>query len=59
MSMMKLNRFCCVSIDAASLEITMSWAPNRFAIDKINEAYERTLKSDMKYRFVIDMASLA
>ncbi|MFN2477120.1 MAG: zinc-binding dehydrogenase, partial [Chthoniobacterales bacterium] len=28
------------------------------AMDKINEAYERILKSDVKYRFVIDMASL-
>jgi alcohol dehydrogenase (NADP+) len=27
-------------------------------IQKINEAYERILKSDVKYRFVIDMASL-
>lgn len=27
-------------------------------IDQINEAYERLLKSDVKYRFVIDMASL-
>jgi alcohol dehydrogenase (NADP+) len=27
-------------------------------IQKINEAYERTVKSDVKYRFVIDMASL-
>jgi uncharacterized zinc-type alcohol dehydrogenase-like protein len=27
-------------------------------IQKINEAYERLLKSDVKYRFVIDMASL-
>jgi uncharacterized zinc-type alcohol dehydrogenase-like protein len=27
-------------------------------IAKINEAYERMLKSDVKYRFVIDMASL-
>lgn len=27
-------------------------------IDQINEAYERTLKADVKYRFVIDMASL-
>ncbi|MBK8222862.1 MAG: NAD(P)-dependent alcohol dehydrogenase [Candidatus Obscuribacter sp.] len=27
-------------------------------IDKINEAYERLLKSDVRYRFVIDMASL-
>jgi uncharacterized zinc-type alcohol dehydrogenase-like protein len=27
-------------------------------IQKINEAYERLLKQDVKYRFVIDMASL-
>ncbi len=28
-------------------------------IQKINEAFERMLKSDVKYRFVIDMATLA
>ncbi len=28
------------------------------SIDQINEAYERVLKSDVKYRFVIDMTSL-
>jgi alcohol dehydrogenase (NADP+) len=28
-------------------------------IQQINEAYERMLKSDVKYRFVIDLASLA
>jgi uncharacterized zinc-type alcohol dehydrogenase-like protein len=27
-------------------------------MDQINEAYERLLKSDVKYRFVIDMASM-
>ena len=27
-------------------------------MQKINEAYERMVKSDVKYRFVIDMASL-
>lgn len=27
-------------------------------IQQINEAYERLLKSDVNYRFVIDMASL-
>ena len=27
-------------------------------IQKINEAYERLIKSDVKYSFVIDMASL-
>ncbi len=30
----------------------------RIRIQQINEAYERMLKSDVKYRFVIDMASL-
>ena len=29
------------------------------SIDKLAEAYERTIKSDVKYRFVIDMKSLA
>ncbi len=28
------------------------------AAQKINEAYERLAKGDVKYRFVIDMASL-
>jgi len=27
-------------------------------IQKVNDAYERLLKQDVKYRFVIDMASL-
>ena len=27
-------------------------------IQKANEAYERLLKNDVRYRFVIDMASL-
>jgi alcohol dehydrogenase (NADP+) len=27
-------------------------------IQKVNEAYDRLLKADVKYRFVIDMASL-
>lgn len=27
-------------------------------IQKVNEAYERLLKSDVKYRFVIDMGPL-
>ena len=30
----------------------------RIAIQQINEAYERLLRSDVRYRFVIDMASL-
>jgi uncharacterized zinc-type alcohol dehydrogenase-like protein len=28
-------------------------------IQQVNEAYERVLKSDVRYRFVIDMATLA
>jgi len=28
-------------------------------MDQINDAYDRMLRSDVKYRFVIDMASLA
>jgi len=31
----------------------------KIPIQKINEAYERVLKSDVKYRFVIDLASLS
>ncbi len=27
-------------------------------IQKVNEAYERLLKSDVRYRFALDMASL-
>lgn len=30
----------------------------RIRMDQINDAYERMLRSDVKYRFVIDMASL-
>jgi alcohol dehydrogenase (NADP+) len=28
------------------------------SMDEINEAYERMLKGDVRYRFVIDMATL-
>jgi uncharacterized zinc-type alcohol dehydrogenase-like protein len=27
-------------------------------VEKVNEAYERTVKSDVRYRFVIDISSL-
>jgi uncharacterized zinc-type alcohol dehydrogenase-like protein len=30
----------------------------RIRMDQINEAYERMLKSDVRYRFVIDMATV-
>lgn len=31
----------------------------QISVDKVNEAYERMLKSDVRYRFVIDCASLS
>ena len=42
--------FCAEKNIVADIEI--------ISMQKINEAYERLLKSDVKYRFVIDMASL-
>jgi alcohol dehydrogenase (NADP+) len=42
--------FCADKNIAADVEV--------IAIQKINEAYERMLKSDVKYRFSIDMSSL-
>ena len=42
--------FCAQQGIAAEIEL--------IKIDQINEAYERMLKSDVKYRFVIDMATL-
>ncbi len=42
--------FCAAKNIAADVEV--------IPIQKINEAYERMLKSDVKYRFSIDMASL-
>jgi alcohol dehydrogenase (NADP+) len=43
--------FCAQKTLAADVEV--------IPIQKINEAYERMLKSDVKYRFSIDMSSLA
>jgi uncharacterized zinc-type alcohol dehydrogenase-like protein len=43
--------FCEANKLAADVEV--------IPIQKINEAYERMLKSDVKYRFSIDMSSLA
>jgi uncharacterized zinc-type alcohol dehydrogenase-like protein len=42
--------FCAEHEVAADVEV--------IPIDKINEAYERMLKGDVRYRFVIDIASL-
>ena len=42
--------FCAAKNTPADIEI--------IPIQKVNEAYERMLKSDVKYRFVIDMSSL-
>jgi uncharacterized zinc-type alcohol dehydrogenase-like protein len=46
----ELLDFCGQHGIAADIEV--------IKIQDINEAYERMLKSDVKYRFVIDMASL-
>ena len=42
--------FCGVHSITSEIEL--------IAMDQINMAYERLLKSDVKYRFVIDMATL-
>ena len=42
--------FCAQHGIAADIEL--------IGIDRINEAYERMLKADVRYRFVIDIASL-
>lgn len=42
--------FCAAHGIACEIEV--------IPIQKVNEAYERVLKSDVRYRFVIDMASL-
>ena len=46
----KVEAFCAEKGIASDIEM--------IAIQQVNEAYERLLKSDVKYRFVIDMASL-
>jgi alcohol dehydrogenase (NADP+) len=46
----EMLNFCGEKGIAADIEV--------IRIQQINEAYERLLKSDVKYRFVIDMASL-
>lgn len=42
--------FCAAHGVAADVEVIPT--------ERINEAYERMLKSDVRYRFVIDLASL-
>jgi len=42
--------FCADNNIAAEIELT--------TYDKLNEAYERVLKNDVKYRFVLDNKSL-
>ncbi|MGH7523421.1 MAG: NAD(P)-dependent alcohol dehydrogenase [Gemmatimonadales bacterium] len=46
----EMLNFCAAHGIACDVEV--------IAIQQINEAYERMLRSDVKYRFVIDMASL-
>jgi uncharacterized zinc-type alcohol dehydrogenase-like protein len=42
--------FCGKNNIVSDIEVT--------PIDKVNEAYERMLQSDVRYRFVIDLATL-
>jgi uncharacterized zinc-type alcohol dehydrogenase-like protein len=42
--------FCADNSIAADVEVV--------PIQKVNEAFDRVVRSDVKYRFVIDMASL-
>jgi uncharacterized zinc-type alcohol dehydrogenase-like protein len=42
--------FCAAQEIAPDIEMT--------SITRVNEAYDRILKSDVRYRFVIDLASL-
>jgi uncharacterized zinc-type alcohol dehydrogenase-like protein len=37
---------------------TISSGVEVIPIRRVNEAYERTIKGDVRYRFVIDMATL-
>ena len=46
----KMLDFCGANNITADVEV--------IPIQKVNEAYERLLKADVKYRFSIDMASL-
>ena len=46
-------------IAATNRDLQQEVAEGRFRADQINESYERMLKGDVKYRFVIDNATLA
>ena len=46
----ELRNFCGEHGITADIEV--------IKVQDVNEAYKRMLKSDVKYRFVIDMASL-
>jgi uncharacterized zinc-type alcohol dehydrogenase-like protein len=46
----EMLEFCAKHKIASDIELT--------SIQKVNEAYERVLSSDVRYRFVIDMATL-
>lgn len=50
------------SLDAGNLQLLPQFCITAsvevIPVQKVNEAYERLLKPDVKYRFSIDMASL-
>ena len=43
--------FCAAHGIGADIEI--------ISVDQVNEAYERVIRSDVRYRFVIDVATFA
>ena len=46
----QMLEFCAVHGIAADIEL--------IAVDQVNEAYERMLRGDVRYRFVIDTSTL-
>ena len=46
----EMLEFCAQRGIAADIEL--------IAMDQVNQAFERTIRSDVRYRFVIDMATL-
>ena len=46
----EMHDYCAEHDIVSDIELT--------SVDKLDEAYERVVKSDVKYRFVIDLATL-
>ena len=54
----RINEEVRVILEAYQDDMRRTGASYPEMFKKVNEAYERLVKSDVKYRFVIDMASL-